>query len=85
LFCPIERIMSKPLLSDRAIQIVAENKIRAAIEAGAFRNLPGFGRPAAVLDEPYDPFWWMCRKLKREQLVAVPWGASSNLSLRREP
>jgi hypothetical protein len=45
------------LLSDRAIQIVAENKIRAAIEAGEFDNLPGLGQPAAIFDEPYDPHW----------------------------
>jgi hypothetical protein len=56
------------LLSDRAIQIVADNKIRAAIEAGEFDNLPGFGQPAAIFDEPYDPHWWIRRKLKREQL-----------------
>ncbi len=30
-----------PMLSDRAIQIIADNKIRAAIEAGEFDNLPG--------------------------------------------
>ena len=57
------------LLSDRAIQIAAENRIRAAIEAGEFDNLPGLGRPAAICDEPYDPFWWIRRKLQREQLT----------------
>ena len=63
--------MSQPghFLSDRAIQIVAENKIRAAIEAGEFDNLPGLGQPAAIFDEPYDPHWWIRRKLKREQLL----------------
>ena len=55
-------------LSDRAIQIAAENKIRAAIEAGEFDNLPGLGQPAAIFDEPYDPHWWIRRKLKREEL-----------------
>jgi hypothetical protein len=59
----------RPLLSDRAIQIVAENKIRAAIEAGEFDNLPGFGQPSALMDEPYDPHWWIRRKLQREQLL----------------
>jgi hypothetical protein len=57
-----------PLLSDRAIQIVAENKIRAVIEAGEFDHLPGLGQPAAIVDEPYDPHWWIRRKLKREEL-----------------
>jgi hypothetical protein len=57
-----------PLLSDRAIQIVAENKILAAIAAGEFDNLPGLGKPADIFDEPYDPHWWVRRKLEREQL-----------------
>lgn len=56
------------MLTDRAIQIIAENKIRAAIEAGEFDNLPGLGQPAAIVDEPYDPHWWIRRKLRHEQL-----------------
>jgi hypothetical protein len=59
---------NRPLFSDRAIQIVAENKIRAAIAAGEFDDLPGLGKPAAIFDEPYDPHWWIRRKLQREQL-----------------
>jgi hypothetical protein len=58
----------RPVISDRAIQIVAENKIKAAIEAGEFDNLPGFGKPSPLIDEPYDPFWWIRRKLRAEQL-----------------
>jgi hypothetical protein len=61
--------MSQPaFLTDRAIQLVAENKIRAAMEAGEFDNLPGLGQPAAIFDESYDPHWWIRRKLKREEL-----------------
>lgn len=56
--------------SDRVIQVVAENKIRAAIEAGEFDNLPDFGQPSPLIDEPYDPFWWIRRKLRDEQLPA---------------
>jgi hypothetical protein len=63
--------MSGPL-SERAIGIVAENKIRAAIEAGEFDNLPGLGKPSPLIDEPYDPLWWVRRKLKDEQLPANP-------------
>ena len=54
--------------SERALQIVADNKIRAAIEAGEFDNLPDLGRKSAIIDEPYDPYWWIRRKLKREGL-----------------
>lgn len=56
--------------TDRAIQIIADNKIRAAIEAGEFDNLPGFGQPATICDEPYDPYWWIRRKLRREGMMA---------------
>ena len=61
-----------PLGSERAIQMVADNKIRAAIEAGEFDNLPGFGKPSPLIDEPYDPLWWVRRKLRREGLPADP-------------
>jgi hypothetical protein len=61
----------RSLLTDRAIQVIAENKIRAAIDAGEFDNLPGFGQPAAIFDEPYDPHWWIRRKLRREQLASI--------------
>jgi len=59
------------MLTDRAIQIIAENKIRAAIEAGEFDNLSGSGQPAAIIDEPYDPHWWIRCKLRREQLQGI--------------
>jgi hypothetical protein len=72
----------RPLLSDRAIQIIAENKIRAAIEAGEFDNLPGLGQPAAIFDEPYDPHWWIRRKLKQEALQIMPFGMPSDISAR---
>jgi hypothetical protein len=59
---------SAELFSDRAIRIVAENKIQAAIDAGEFDRLPGLGKPSPLVDEPYDPFWWIRRKLRAEQL-----------------
>lgn len=61
-----------PLGSERAMQMVADSKIRAAIEAGEFDNLPGFGKPSPLIDEPYDPFWWVRRKLRQENLPADP-------------
>jgi hypothetical protein len=62
--------MSQPSnwTSDRALQIVADDKIRAAQAAGQFDNLPGFGRPHPIFDEEYDPHWWIRRKLAREGL-----------------
>jgi hypothetical protein len=61
-----------PLGSERAIQMVADNKIRAAIEAGEFDNLSGLGKPSPLIDEPYDPMWWVRRKLRQEELPADP-------------
>jgi hypothetical protein len=63
---------SMPLGSERAMQVVAENKLLAAIEAGEFDNLPGLGKPSPLIDEPYDPFWWIRRKLRQENLPADP-------------
>jgi len=60
--------MPQSFLSDRAIQIIADNKIRAAIEAGEFDKLPGFGKPIASIDDPYDPYWWVRQMLRREEL-----------------
>lgn len=54
--------------SERAIQLIAEDKIQSAIQAGEFDHLPGWGRPLDVLDEPYDPMWWIRRKIAHEQL-----------------
>ncbi len=59
-------------MSGRAIQIVAEDKLRAAIDSGQFENLPGFGRPHPIFDEEYDPHWWLRRKLAREGLTDLP-------------
>jgi hypothetical protein len=56
--------------SERAIAIVAENKLRAAIDAGEFDNMPGQGKPSPLIDAPYDPWWWVRQKLQAEQLSA---------------
>jgi hypothetical protein len=59
---------SDSFLTERAIQIIADNKILAAIEAGEFDNLPGLGKPCDLIDAPYDPHWWIRSKMKQEQL-----------------
>lgn len=55
-------------VSERAIQIISEDKIRTAIAQGEFDNLPGLGKPHPIFDEPYDPNWWVRRKLRLEEL-----------------
>ena len=54
------------------MQIVADNKILAAIDAGEFDHLPGLGNPCRLIDEPYDSLWWVRSKVKSEQLPANP-------------
>ena len=58
--------------SDQVLRLIAENKIRTAIDAGEFDNLLGLGKPSPLIDEPYDPFWWVRRQLRSEQLPADP-------------
>jgi hypothetical protein len=50
----------------------AERRIREAMEAGEFDNLPGAGQPIPGIDEPPDPDWWIKQKLKNEGLSIVP-------------
>jgi len=50
-----------------AIPIVAENRIRVAMERDEFENLEGAGRPFRDLDGYDGPDWWIARKLRREQ------------------
>jgi hypothetical protein len=52
--------------------LLAEERIRAAQEAGEFDNLPGFGKPIPGIDEPHDELWWVKDKLKREQIASLP-------------
>jgi len=53
----------------KAIAIIAEAKIDAAIEMGEFDDLPGFGEPLSDDLLQHDPNWWIRRKLRREQLA----------------
>ena len=49
-----------------------ERQIREAQERGVFDHLPGEGKPLPDLDEPYDPMWWVKRKLREENLSLLP-------------
>jgi len=53
---------------------VAERKIREAMEAGAFDNLPHKGKPIRIETNPYeDPSEWMAHHLLRVNGFAPPW------------
>ena len=54
--------------SQRAIELIASAKIEAAIEAGEFDDLSGFGKPFEFDDTQYDPHWWIRRKVERESM-----------------
>jgi hypothetical protein len=58
--------MSQNRLSRRAVELVAENRIREALEAGKFDGLAGLGQPIEDIDEPYDPDWWVKKWIRRE-------------------
>ncbi len=66
------RFVPDPVTFQRALRRIAEQRIRDAIAAGAFDNLPGAGKPIPDIDRPYDPKWWIKSWLARERLdVAV--------------
>lgn len=61
--------------SPRAMRVweaLADEQIQNAYAAGAFENLPGFGRPLADLDEPHDEWQWVKQKLRREEISLLP-------------
>ncbi|WP_407837474.1 DUF1992 domain-containing protein [Streptomyces sp. DSM 116496] len=57
-----------------------DRQIRQAGERGDFADLPGFGKPLASLDAPYDELWWIKGKLHREGFAVLP----PALALRKE-
>jgi hypothetical protein len=60
--------MSQDRFTRRAIELVADNRIRQAMEEGQFDDLPGHGKPIPDIDEPYDPLWWVKKWIRREQM-----------------
>jgi len=53
---------------------IAERKIREAMEAGAFENLPDKGKPIPLDVNPFeDPSLWMAHHLLRVNGFAPPW------------
>ncbi|MCW8132371.1 MAG: DUF1992 domain-containing protein [Planctomycetota bacterium] len=65
-------------------QIIAEARIRGAMEAGAFDNLPGAGKPIPDLDETYDENWWLKKWMKRERIGITPPTLAARLEIARE-
>ena len=49
-----------------------EAQIRAAMEEGAFDNLPGAGKPLPNFGQEFDPLWWVKQLVGREQISVLP-------------
>jgi hypothetical protein len=60
----------KPL--DTSWETWIEAQIRVAMEAGAFDNLPGAGKPLPNFGQEYDPLWWQKQLVQREQITMLP-------------
>ena len=54
--------------SERSVQVLAENRLREAMEQGKFENLPGAGKPIPDLDVAYDPDWWLKKKVREDDI-----------------
>ena len=57
-----------------------DRQIREAESRGDFEKLPGWGKPMASLDAPYDELWWIKGKMHREGFSSLP----PALALRKE-
>ncbi|MDX2396400.1 MULTISPECIES: DUF1992 domain-containing protein [unclassified Streptomyces] len=57
-----------------------DRQIREAEARGEFEKLPGWGKPMASLDAPYDELWWIKGKMHREGFSSLP----PALALRKE-
>jgi len=57
-----------------------DRQIREATERGAFKDLPGAGKPIPDLDGPHDELWWVKQLARREKVSLLP----PALALRRE-
>ena len=62
--------MNGSRISRRAVELIADNRIRQAMEEGQFDDLPGLGKPIPDIDEPYDPMWWVKQWMRREKMGA---------------
>ncbi|WP_030387177.1 DUF1992 domain-containing protein [Streptomyces sp. NRRL S-241] len=63
-----------------SVESWVDRQIREAAERGEFENLPGWGKPLASLDAPYDELWWIRGKMHREGFAVLP----PALALRKE-
>lgn len=64
---------SEKEIDTRYFDSLAEQRIRAAQNEGAFQNLAGQGQPIPELDGRVDDqYWWVRKKLQRESASLLP-------------
>ncbi|MER5808752.1 DUF1992 domain-containing protein [Streptomyces sp. NPDC002033] len=63
-----------------SFETFVDRQIREAADRGDFDALPGWGKPLASIDAPYDELWWVKQKLHREGFSPLP----PSLALRKE-
>lgn len=63
-----------------SFETFVDRQIREAADRGEFEELPGYGKPLASLDAPYDELWWIKGKMHREGFSSLP----PALALRKE-
>ncbi|MCX5379396.1 DUF1992 domain-containing protein [Streptomyces sp. NBC_00091] len=63
-----------------SVESFVDRQIREAADRGEFEKLPGYGKPLASIDAPYDELWWIKGKLHREGFSPLP----PSLALRKE-
>ena len=69
------------MFNEKVIQIIAENKIKSAMGAGEFDNLSGLGKPFEFDEREMSPYWWVKRKIERENLKQLSGSFAKPLSL----
>ena len=62
----------RPESLDRPRESWIERRLREATEGGDVMRLEGAGRPLRGVDAPYDPDWWLKRKIEEEKLEVTP-------------
>jgi DnaJ family protein C protein 28 len=54
--------------------LVVDNKIKEAIDAGLFDNLPGEGKPLNLSENPHEPAAWrIAYKMLHDHGFTLPW------------
>ena len=62
------------MISESAIQMVADAKIEQAIKEGEIERIQGLGQPFKFDWRVNDPNWWLNQKMKSEEIKKLKSG-----------